>query len=670
MWGRLECRGPLRPPMRYQVASTILGDCLYVHGGQGSGKGNLLWQLDLTTPRWSPLDGSSPLCSNRLNHVLCGWDRRLWVFGGQGAGSTAVDMFRERKAEPGASSLAVKMCAARNVLNDVLTFDLDLREWREVHRLGIWPTPRRGHTATLVADSPRIARLVEEQRLDDEERRRAASPDAQPRGGDDGRSPPRRGRRPLGTGGYVLVLGGAGPVGTGFEVIHGQLWAFRIRDEAWVDLTAACAGAAPPARFEHTATLHRGALVVVGGLAPRDVSGDASTKPVLVLDVEMLSWSTLSFSHAAAGAPALHGHAALCVPGADEAIIVFGGRLGGAEVRTLEVHAAEGLCTWRTAPLQNQWAPPAADPAPDAPDDDDALDAAVEAPSPRVGHVFAYYVPPPRQAALQDGPRAVVDGEAAPEGRRRGGDGGPFSGFERPTLLVYGGSEVTQSAGLYVTPDVFALDAAAASSRTATPPRGYGFGGASPPPRACAAARGAARRRADALARATALDAAEDAFEAVIFESVIEQTLGGPAAPRNARDNYAATKKMLLDAHKQRLRIAPECLERRALPPLDADDASLSSHASHASFASHASQASHASHASTATFRSLAGAPPSLNDALQFRTTNSLQALQREAPSLPELGARAASIARQTRNRAAAKQLWLEEAGALGPLAY
>ena len=139
----------------------------------------------------------------------------------------------------------VRMLQLRQTLNDVSTFDLTKEDGKHT-RSRVDGTPRRGHTATLIRDSPMIAQSTAPQR------------DAEAaRGGDDDYEPatvnPARGlcchrRRGARRGWSRPVLGKCG-----LDPVRG----------AWAEL-GLCSGEHPPKRFEHQSALVERHLIVIG----------------------------------------------------------------------------------------------------------------------------------------------------------------------------------------------------------------------------------------------------------------------------------------------------------------------------------------------------------------------------------------------------------------------
>lgn len=145
---------------------------MFVFGGLGAGPVNDMWCFDLTSMRWvslasisgrrdcqkkrlppfnppssqGPVHVSGPVPSNRSGHTFTtDPEGKIWLFGGQAGAKDKVDLRKEA-----ATSLRIRMLERRNVFNDVWIFDPAAERWQEEPIPGMSPSPRRGHTATLV----------------------------------------------------------------------------------------------------------------------------------------------------------------------------------------------------------------------------------------------------------------------------------------------------------------------------------------------------------------------------------------------------------------------------------------------------------------------------------------------------------------------------------------
>jgi len=243
--------------MRSKMCAAMSGSKMYVFGGLGAGPVGELWAFDLALSRWSPVRTAGANPPSRCGHSMTtDAEGRLWLFGGQ-AGTKEKGDFKK----DGAAALRVRMLNRREVYSDTWYFDQRSNHgrgaWHELTLTGISPSPRRGHSATLV----------------------------QGRDVTGGANSEARQSQPLHE---LLVVGGAGPdPGKGFETVHGQVWSFDIRRKEWSNLDLKGAGPEAWGRFEHTATLVPGGmagvgsgqtLVVVGGVTGSSLDSSAAMR--------------------------------------------------------------------------------------------------------------------------------------------------------------------------------------------------------------------------------------------------------------------------------------------------------------------------------------------------------------------------------------------------------
>jgi len=359
--------------MRSKMCAAMSGSKMYVFGGLGAGPVGELWAFDLALSRWSPVRTAGANPPGRCGHSMTtDAEGRLWLFGGQAGMKEKGDFKKD-----GAAALRVRMLNRREVYSDTWYFDPRSNHgrgaWHELTLTGISPSPRRGHSATLVQGRDLTG------------------------GGANSES---RQSQPLHE---LLVVGGAGPdPGKGFETVHGQVWSFDIRRKEWSNLDLKGAGPEAWGRFEHSATLVPGGmagvgsgqtLVVVGGLTGSSLDSSAAMREaaeaaaaggdstsasstvggmdttgngtsssgggasytwggcesrVVALAVDTLTWVVLvchadlmretSLLHAATGggagaggdstipSPSLHGHTTCAHPSNPRELLVFGGR--------------------------------------------------------------------------------------------------------------------------------------------------------------------------------------------------------------------------------------------------------------------------------------------------------------------------------------------------------
>lgn len=130
-----------------RILSQLVGSELYVFGGLGAGSVGEFWKFDIQTLQWERLmNGVGVTPEGRHGHTLTrDPDDNLWLFGGQAGSVRGTDLKKESSA-----ALRVRMIGKRQVLNDLHMFDTTTRKWYQQQMSGATPSPRRGHTATLV----------------------------------------------------------------------------------------------------------------------------------------------------------------------------------------------------------------------------------------------------------------------------------------------------------------------------------------------------------------------------------------------------------------------------------------------------------------------------------------------------------------------------------------
>lgn len=384
----LEQKVQLHPSMRSKMAAAMSGSKLYVFGGLGAGPVSEMWVFDMKAMRWNPIrpEGATPPA--RCGHSFATDNEgRIWLFGGQAGSKEKVDIKKE-----GVSSMRVRMLDRRNVFSDSWMFDPNgaggKGVWEEQRITGISPSPRRGHSATMVTIPKRVQRQRENMASNSSMNGSVNGDDVSVNSNVGGISPTpepvetsRVKRRNTANDRFLpqemFVIGGAGPdPGKGFETVHGQLWIFNTKRRDWCQ--AECKGLPPDswARFEHTASLVSGGmqgasagdtLVVVGGVSASTVdssnllnqsgslgngglegmsdgvtySWGGPESRILALAVDTLVWTQLTtavpsnivssfashFSEdVVTPAPSLHGHGTVINPYDPRELLVFGGR--------------------------------------------------------------------------------------------------------------------------------------------------------------------------------------------------------------------------------------------------------------------------------------------------------------------------------------------------------
>lgn len=286
MWSTVGLESPQQSPsMRSKSASCVLGNRWYIFGGLGCGASNALWVLDLELKRWQRVPACGPAPVARSSATLVGSHGKIYLFGGLGHVSRGPDRTREA-----GGAARIRSTVQRETFADVWIFEATSQRWQLLSEAQMSPQPRRGHTATVVEGR----RVGEDAEIPDDE---PAAPGTAARS--------------------MVVIGGAGPDGKGFEVaLGGPVWAMNLETRRWRRLkTTGCVEAAE--RYEHTATLRQGCIWVVGGLGGRG----PALRDVASLDLESLAWTRLELRGPSV---AMHGHSAIAVDGD---ILVLGGHV-------------------------------------------------------------------------------------------------------------------------------------------------------------------------------------------------------------------------------------------------------------------------------------------------------------------------------------------------------
>ncbi|KAJ8604801.1 hypothetical protein CTAYLR_001079 [Chrysophaeum taylorii] len=324
MWRKVVVENQ-SPPMRLKSASCVMGTKWYVFGGLGAGASSSLWALDLVLNIWQRLSGTEPGPLPRSSATLVGHGGLLFLFGGLGQVERGVDRLRDQTS----AGLRIRMLAARETLADVWVFDVSTRTWRLISEAQMSPSPRRGHTASLVVGKPLFGGSDDDQHSIESLDTVASAAIRNAANGrtnddDDGSTDA------LSTAArYMVVVGGAGPDGKGFEVALGNpvVWVLDLDTQRWRHLpTTGCVEAAD--RFEHTTTRVGDRLFVLGGLTFPQLDGTSRSLGTVVNDVVSLDLDTLVWVRLAIDGPplAVHGHSACASPVRDDEIILVGGR--------------------------------------------------------------------------------------------------------------------------------------------------------------------------------------------------------------------------------------------------------------------------------------------------------------------------------------------------------
>lgn len=307
------------------MASCVLGNRWYVFGGLGCGPTNALWALDVERNRWEHVNTFGLAPPARSSATLVGSEGELFLFGGLGRVFSGCD--RQREGKPG-TTLRVRLLGNRETFSDVWVFEVATRSWRVISEAQMSPVPRRGHTSTLVVGKRLRSADDEDYRAkgnDEIESIDTATSAALRTGCHFGRESYTRTDevcpdRNDSSCRYMVVIGGAGPDGKGFEVTLGSpQWAFDLETQRWKQLkTTGCVEEASE-RFGHTATLARGCIWVVGGLA---LDASCPLYDVVSLELDTLVWARLDIEGSSLPL-GVYGHSACCLDGSE--LIVLGG---------------------------------------------------------------------------------------------------------------------------------------------------------------------------------------------------------------------------------------------------------------------------------------------------------------------------------------------------------
>ncbi|KAH9613870.1 hypothetical protein KSS87_015221 [Heliosperma pusillum] len=144
-----------RPKPRYEHGAAVVGDKLYVYGGNHNGRYlNDLQALDLRAWTWSRVEvragaetpelQSSAASIPCAGHALIPWENKLLSV----AGHT-----KDPSETIQGSSLVIfgGENANRSLLNDLHLLDLETMTWDEFEAAGVPPSPRSDHTAAVHA---------------------------------------------------------------------------------------------------------------------------------------------------------------------------------------------------------------------------------------------------------------------------------------------------------------------------------------------------------------------------------------------------------------------------------------------------------------------------------------------------------------------------------------
>eukprot|EP00898_Chlorokybus_atmophyticus_P001743 jgi/Chlat1/256/Chrsp1S08780 len=303
-----------KPTPRYQHASVVVGDKMYVIGGNSFGRYlNDVAVLDLVNLSWSRVDATAsqqvspssaagndtaeksttpplPACAG---HDLIAWDgKQILLIGGHSKQPAATVSVRALDTEAMAWSVldvtgklpvargghtAVRAGSRvilfggetrdRRLLNDVHVLELNTMTWSALETTGKAPSPRCDHVATVVANR------------------------------------------------YMFVFGGGS-----HSVCYNDLHVLDLEDNMW--RTPECKGSPPSARAGHASATIGDKWYVVGG--GNNATGLTDT---VSLDTTSYTWSSVATAPPRT-AIASEGLTVAAVPGADGCLVAFGGYNG------------------------------------------------------------------------------------------------------------------------------------------------------------------------------------------------------------------------------------------------------------------------------------------------------------------------------------------------------
>jgi len=244
---------------------------VYLYGGRSKSGTALddMHVLDLEANFWSNPKPKNDKPAGRFGHCAVSWNEDLYFFGGQSKGQ-ATFSFQEDMPKPSIFSDKKKghRDAETEVCDELLAYHTPTMEWKEVSFEGPSPSPRYKHGACLVPEPKGLARM--------------------------------------------LVFGGCDEE----ERAMNDLYFLDLATTTWS--TPATTGTVPTPRYGHSVSLLPAVrkVVVMGGTngkLHKDSSADAEFPPhkttahlcpmaVHILDIDSLSWSTVSCKNAGTGA--------------------------------------------------------------------------------------------------------------------------------------------------------------------------------------------------------------------------------------------------------------------------------------------------------------------------------------------------------------------------------
>ncbi|KAF0691290.1 Aste57867_17468 [Aphanomyces stellatus] len=215
-WCQVKCEG--KPPApRYNHSATLIGNKMFVFGGKGD-KGVLfrdMYYLDLESWHWFSVNWTTESPSERFGHADLAVGTKLVIFGGYSplnpsdSTSDSVSDSNGQRRWDGSSK----------TYKDLWVFDTESFAWIKPKVTGTPPTPRHGHTMSLLEDG-----------------------------------------RILVFGGYMLQTSGGGDISGEY---HKDVYTLDTETMAWT--RPRTMGDFPLGTFGHTTSLDGQKLYVVGG---------------------------------------------------------------------------------------------------------------------------------------------------------------------------------------------------------------------------------------------------------------------------------------------------------------------------------------------------------------------------------------------------------------------
>ena len=125
-WHSVQCSGSM-PPTRFGHSVELVGSRMFVFGGKGeAGALRDMHFLDLIEWTWVVVNATTASPSPRFNHASALVGRKIVIHGGWDGHHTCM--------------------------NDMWVFDTESFMWLQPRTAGLAPTPRYGHTLTLLMD--------------------------------------------------------------------------------------------------------------------------------------------------------------------------------------------------------------------------------------------------------------------------------------------------------------------------------------------------------------------------------------------------------------------------------------------------------------------------------------------------------------------------------------